>query len=71
MNCECGYQSCGDCECDSCDELLCTGMCPSCHAKKGENCHQCLKEIEMNEEKYIRTVSYNYFCNHECFEKWK
>lgn len=69
MICKCGYQACGDEECDSCNELSCVGLCPCCHIEKGEKCHLCFKDLDMKNEKYIRTVAYSYYCNQYCYEK--
>jgi hypothetical protein len=70
MKCEkCNYEYCGDDECRECDELLCTGLCPSCNID-GE-CSYCHSKINLKKDNHITTVMYAYFCNENCYDKWK
>ncbi len=70
MKCnDCDYQTCGDDECDYCDELISTGLCTRCH--KEEDCHYCHNKIDLKKDNFIQTVGYAYFCNKNCYEHWK
>lgn len=70
MNCEkCNIGTCGDDNCDFCDEIICVGLCPTCHVE--ENCAYCKNKLNLKENDPIRTVGYQYFCNRNCYDNWK
>ena len=68
MKCEkCDYRSCGDDECDPCDELISTGLCIGCHTH--EKCRHCSADIDLkNDTSHVRNGYYEYFCSKECYE---
>ena len=71
MNCKCGVAHCGDRDCEYCESIEVVGLCPPCHKLKGETCRGCKKHIDItDEDNFLRTVGWEYFCNLFCYNNW-